>query len=155
MFRFGGTVHTAPKLGRAAHTAPSLFLRILHITAYMRLLLAYIAIGQPRYCVSTQQVSLLSRSLFLELGGGGSNTLRVPQAKSWRRSVPASPPSPDSRATAVFFLVINFRLVSSPCIVLQMPHMPSGSLHHIYAFNFKFNVHVFIRCVATASLIRT
>ena len=41
-----------------------------HITAYMRLLLASIATGQLKKCVSIQQLSLLSRPRFLELGGG-------------------------------------------------------------------------------------
>ena len=68
-----GTVHTAPKLGQAAPTAPpgSRAYCIKYLTAYtrMRLLLASIATGQLWKYASIQQLSLLSRPQFLEFGG--------------------------------------------------------------------------------------
>ena len=62
-----GTVHTAPKLGQAAPTAPpgSRAYCIKQIAAYMSFFLASIATGQLRKCVSIQQLSLLSRPRFL------------------------------------------------------------------------------------------
>ena len=57
---------------------------------------ANIATGQLRKCVSTQQVSLLSRPRFLELGGGGQYTLRAPPAKKF--------PPPGSRTIDLHIL---------------------------------------------------
>ena len=98
--------HTAPKLG-ASFSCPhclllpcsSWFSRIWQITAYMKLLLASIATGQLRHCVSTQQRSLFRRPRFLELGG--SNTLRAARQKVGRAQPPLAPPPPPpgSRAT--------------------------------------------------------
>ena len=75
--------------GQAAPTAPFGFPNLWKITAYMRLLLRYIAIGQLRHCVS--------RCHFLagpdSSSCGGSNTLRAPPpTKSWRGSRPLAPP---------------------------------------------------------------
>ena len=60
------------KVGASCPHCPSRFQAycIKHIIAYMRLLLASIATGQLRKCASIQQLSLLSRPRFLELGEG-------------------------------------------------------------------------------------
>ena len=63
-----GAPSTRPQSwGQAAPTAPSRFPRIWQIIAYMRTIMASIATGQLRHCVSVQQVSLLSRPRILAL----------------------------------------------------------------------------------------
>ena len=68
----------------------------------MRLLLANIATGQLRHCVSTQQVSLLSRPLFLELRG--LKYITSPPDKKLEGLSPRRPPPRGSRATGHIYL---------------------------------------------------
>ena len=85
----------------------------------MMLLLASIANGQLRHCVTTQQVSLLSRPRFLELGGGGVKYITSPPAKKLEGSAPLAPPPVPAplHASVSCCLICHLQLSAVVCYV--------------------------------------